>query len=183
MAARLETFVSEVNDALARCSAENKLFECLQQPFRELIAVDDWLAPEFAQPHPDYYQQYLLHADPRERFSIVSFVWGPGQKTPIHNHTVWGMIGVLRGAEIGTRYAPPVPGQPMQATGEDRLEPGMIDLVSPTIGDVHAVRNAFDDRVSISIHVYGANIGKVAREVYDAASGTGKLFISGFSNA
>ena len=31
---------------------------------------------------------------------MVSFVWGPGQQSPIHNHTVWGLIGVLRGAEL-----------------------------------------------------------------------------------
>ncbi|WP_076866062.1 cysteine dioxygenase family protein [Bradyrhizobium mercantei] len=183
MDSKLKMFVGEVNSVLARCRTEDKLFECLQGPFRELISVDDWLSPRFAQPHHTYYQQYLLHADPEERFSIVSFVWGPGQKTPIHNHTVWGMIGVLRGAEIGIRYARPTPGMPMQAIGEERLEPGMIDFVSPTVGDIHAVRNAFDDRVSISVHVYGANIGKVAREVYDAATGVGKLFVSGFSNA
>ena len=41
-----------------------------------------------AQPHPQYYQQHLLHCDPLERFSVVSFVWGPGQKTPVHDHTV-----------------------------------------------------------------------------------------------
>ena len=167
MDGKLQTFVGQVNDVLARCRAEDQIFEFLQDPFRELISADDWLAPKFAQPHPTYYQQYLLHADPEERFSVVSFVWGPGQRTPIHNHTVWGMIGMLRGAEIGTRYALPTRGTPMQAIGEERLEPGMIDLVSPTVGDIHAVRNAFDDRVSISIHVYGANIGKVAREVYD----------------
>ncbi len=33
----------------------------------------------------------------RERFCVVSFVWGPDQATPIHNHTVWGLVGVLRG--------------------------------------------------------------------------------------
>ena len=43
------------------------------------------------------------------------------------------------------------------------------------------VHNAFDDRVSISIHVYGANIGAVRRHVYPEAGGS-KSFISGYSN-
>lgn len=47
-----------------------------------LISHDDWLPDEFAQPNPERYSQYLLHCDPLERFSVVSFVWGPGQKTP-----------------------------------------------------------------------------------------------------
>ena len=54
----------------------------------------------FAEADAGRYRQYLLHCDPLERFSVVSFVWGPGQQTPVHDHTVWGMVGVLRGAEI-----------------------------------------------------------------------------------
>ena len=66
---------------------------------RRLVARDDWLPEAFAQPHPEHYQQFLLHADSAERFSVVSFVWGPGQAPPVHDHTVWGLIGLLRGAE------------------------------------------------------------------------------------
>ncbi|HEX7987503.1 MAG TPA: cysteine dioxygenase, partial [Duganella sp.] len=55
---------------------------------RELVAHDDWLPQQAALPDPQYYRQYLLYRDPAARFSVVSFVWGPGQSTPIHNHTV-----------------------------------------------------------------------------------------------
>jgi 3-mercaptopropionate dioxygenase len=55
--------------------------------------------------------------------------------------------------------------------------------VSPTLGDVHAIANAYDDRVSISIHVYGANIGAVRRAVFDPETGEEKPFISGYANA
>ena len=64
-----------------------------------------------------------------------------------------------------------------------RLERGQVVAVSPTIGDIHQVANAFDDRVSISIHVYGGNIGAVRRAVYDADTGVEKPFVSGYSNA
>ena len=56
-----------------------------------------------------------------------------------------------------------------------------VEAVSPRIGDIHQVSNAYADRVSISIHVYGANIGAVRRAVYQA-DGSEKLFISGYSN-
>ena len=39
-----------------------------------LVAHDDWLPAEYAKPDPLRYQQYLLHCDSRERFSVVSFV-------------------------------------------------------------------------------------------------------------
>ena len=143
-----------------------------------LVAQDDWLPDACAQPHPRHYQQYLLHCDPFERFSVVSFVWGPGQKTPVHDHCVWGLIGMLRGAEDCRRFAC---GAPMRVLGSVRLTPGMVDRVSPTVGDVHEVANALPDQASISIHVYGANIGAVARHVFDPASGAAKPFVSGYA--
>lgn len=148
-----------------------------------LIARDDWLPQEFAQDHPDNYRQYLLYCDPLERFSVVSFVWGPGHITPVHDHTVWGLVGVLRGAEKCEEYAPPGDHGPMRKTGEHIVEPGGIDAVSPTIGDIHTVSNALADRPSISIHVYGANIGAVRRHLYVSATGEIKSFVSGYSNS
>ena len=61
------------------------------------------------------------------------------------------------------------------------LAPGDVEAVSPAIGDVHRVHNAYDDRVSISIHVYGANIGAVRRHTYPSGGGR-KPFVSGYSN-
>jgi predicted metal-dependent enzyme (double-stranded beta helix superfamily) len=148
-----------------------------------LVSHDDWLPEEFARAAADSYRQYLLYCDPRERFSVVSFVWGPGQRTPVHNHTVWGLIGVLRGEEQCEEYADPVAGGPMRPRGAHRVKPGGIDRVSPTVGDVHVVSNALADRPSISIHVYGANIGAVHRHVFDPETGAPQPFVSGYHNA
>jgi predicted metal-dependent enzyme (double-stranded beta helix superfamily) len=147
-----------------------------------LVARDDWLPDTCAVPDANAYRQYLLWCDPLERFSVVSFVWGPGQTTPVHDHTVWGLIGMLRGAEDGVRYAAPEAGKPMVRTGAETLTPGRVGAVSPSIGDIHTVSNAIADRPSISIHVYGANIGAVARHVFDPATGRTKDFVSGYSN-
>jgi predicted metal-dependent enzyme (double-stranded beta helix superfamily) len=146
---------------------------------RELVGHDDWLPDAFARPSPDSYRQYLLHCDPLERFSVVSFVWQPGQKTPVHDHTVWGLVGVMRGEELCEEYSP---GRPMRATGSHRVKRGDVDRVSPSIGDVHVVSNATRDRTAISIHVYGANIGAVRRHTFDPATGTAREFVSGYHN-
>lgn len=146
-----------------------------------LVAHDDWLPDAWAQPHPEYYQQHLLHCDSAERFSIVSFVWGPGQRTPIHDHTVWGLIGMLRGAEDSQPFVLDATGKPVPQGDAVRLLPGQVEAVSPTVGDIHRVNNVYDDRVSVSIHVYGGNIGAVRRSVY-AEDGTRKPFVSGYSN-
>lgn len=150
---------------------------------RALVAQDDWLPETSAISDPQRYQQHLLYGDPLDRFSLVSFVWGPGQKTPIHDHTVWGIIAMLRGAECAQRFTRARDGRLTAQGDELRLEPGDIDEVSPRIGDIHVVRNAFADRVSINVHLYGGNIGRIERHVLAPDTGASKSFVSGYSNA
>ncbi|QBR02212.1 cysteine dioxygenase [Paraburkholderia pallida] len=161
---------------------EPRILEAGGKLLRDLVARDDWLPDEFAQPHPQYYGQYLLYADPDDRFSVVSFVWGPGQKTPVHDHTVWALIGMLRGMERSERFLPQGEGKPMKLLDHEELHPGQVDCVSPTLGDIHRVSNGYEDKVSISIHAYGGNIGKIRRHVYDPENGAMKDFVSGYTN-
>ena len=179
--ARFDAFVSALGALLDTAPDEATVLRDGAVLLRALVAHDDWLPDAFARADPTRYQQFLLHADPAGRFSVVSFVWGPGQATPVHDHTVWGLIGMLRGAEYSQPYA--VQGDAVVPQGEAvRLEPGHVEAVSPTVGDVHRVHNACDDRVSISIHVYGADIGTVRRHTYPPEGGR-KTFISGYANA
>jgi predicted metal-dependent enzyme (double-stranded beta helix superfamily) len=179
---RLRDFVIGATKVVETAKREGETVAAMTPLLAQLIAKDDWLPDDYAQPHPEYYRQYLLHADPLERFSIVSFVWGPGQKTPIHDHRVWGLVGVLRGAELSTDYTKAQDGA-LIGHDEQRLEPGTIIALSPDTRDIHTIRNAFEDRVSVSIHVYGANIGAVRRAVFAFPSGHEKPFVSGYSNA
>jgi len=177
----LRHFVTEATRAIDASSDEATVLARIKALLTDLVAQDDWLPDEYAVPHEKYYRQYLLHADPLERLSVVSFVWGPGQQTPVHDHLVWGAVGILRGAELSTTYDRAADGS-LVAGPQERLEAGGVVAVSPTIGDIHRIANAFDDRVSISIHVYGGNIGAIRRHVFDPVTGAEKPFISGYSN-
>lgn len=176
----LQPLIDALEHAVQHETTETAMIESVLPVFQPLLQYDTWLAAAYRQPHPDYYQQYLLYVDPEARFSIVSFVWGPGQKTPIHNHEVWGIIGVLQGAEISTDYHRAetgilIPGQ------SHRLAVGDIDWFRPETGDIHQVENAYTDQVSISIHIYAADIGQVERFTFKE-NGEAKRFISGYSN-
>ena len=184
MAARLLEFIAAMTRLTEQgLSDEAKLLESAAPLMRALVRHDDWLPTVMAVDHPQFYQQHLLYGDPLDRFSLVSFVWGPGQKTPIHDHTVWGIIAMLRGAELGQQFARDDSGRLTAVGQETRLEPGEIEMVSPTLGDIHQVSNAFTDQVSISIHLYGGNIGRISRHVFAPETGAPKDFISGYSNA
>jgi len=178
---KLRQFIQDL-DALHREFADEKaLLDAVAVRLAALVKKDDWLPEEYTLPHPHHYQQYLLHVDSGQRFSIVSFVWGPGQSTPIHDHRVWGAIGMLRGAEENQRYRLDERGQPVVSGVAERLSPGEVEKVSSRDGDIHRVSNALADSVSISIHVYGGNIGGVRRAGY-TPEGLVKPFVSGYSN-
>jgi predicted metal-dependent enzyme (double-stranded beta helix superfamily) len=179
---RLRHFVQQFDRLLERQPDEATVLREGAALLTTLVAHDDWLPEASAQPDPSRYQQHLLYCDARENFSVVSFVWGPGQSTPIHNHTVWGLIGMLRGAELAQPFERDTSGRWVASNAPLTLYPGQVEAVSPTIGDVHRVSNALPEQVSISIHVYGANIGAVQRSVF-MEDGSEKPFVSGYSTA
>lgn len=181
----LANFVNEL-DRLLEAKAPDHLYRAAAAMKKMLLNDGGWLPPPYRRPNGLHYQQYLLYRDPLARFSIVSFVWGPGQRSPIHDHQVWGLVGTLEGAELSQAYqAPRNPEDPPTAMGaERRMEPGDVEVMSPSLGDIHQMRNAFADRPSVSIHVYGADIGTVSRWMYapDRPAASRKPFFSGYNN-
>ena len=181
--ARFRNWVQDMTRLVdAKGGDERAMHEEGSKLLSALVSADDWLPDAFAVPSSESYRQYLLYCDPLERFSAVSFVWQPGQRTPVHDHTVWGLVGVMRGEELCQEYANAVAGKPMDQTGEHVCRPGDVDRVSPTIGDIRVVSNAGKSTTAISIHVYGGNIGAVRRHTFDATTGAPKTFISGYNN-
>jgi predicted metal-dependent enzyme (double-stranded beta helix superfamily) len=175
--ARLRDFVTGMTHLVERHGAdEARMLDEGERLLRGLVSHDDWLPEEFAAPSRESYRQYLLYCDPLERFSVVSFVWMPGHRTPIHDHTVWGLVGVMRGEERCDEFSADI-----KKVNSHDVRPGDVDRVSPRIGDVHVVSNA-GDKVAVSIHVYGANIGAVRRHTFDPDTGAPKEFISGYHN-
>jgi predicted metal-dependent enzyme (double-stranded beta helix superfamily) len=176
----LTDFCRAVEQAVTRHGAGEAAAADVARALPALLHDPHWLTGPWQQAGDEAYQQHPLYIDPAGRFSVVSFVWGPGQFTPIHDHGVWGVIGVLRGAERAQRF---------RRRGDGRLEPlgstrlmqaGDIDLLKPSEGDIHRVANALADRVSISIHAYAADIGAVSRRTF-AEDGTPQRFVSGYS--
>src|SRR4051795_820130 len=120
-----------------------------------LLAHDGWLAPEHRVGNAEHYTQHLLHVSSCRRLSIVALVWLPGQRTPVHDHVSWCVVGVYEGEEAEVRYR-------LDGTGEDRhlvatgtgINPHGSTCGFAPPGDLHEVANAGNSK-AISIHVYG----------------------------
>jgi predicted metal-dependent enzyme (double-stranded beta helix superfamily) len=133
---------------------------------KPLLAADGWLAPQHRQPGRDSYRQHLLYVSPTRRLSVVALVWLPGQRTPIHDHVSWCVVGVYRGVERETQYSDDlVPLRTVYA------QPGHVEVLVPPAQNIHYVEAAGPGK-TISIHVYGADIerlGSSILRVYDDA--------------
>ncbi|MBT3701053.1 MAG: cysteine dioxygenase [Alphaproteobacteria bacterium] len=170
-------YVAACHSAL-ELTTEGQVIDAVQQALIPLLASDSWLPASHATPKPDGYGQFPLYIDPDDRLSIVSFVWGPLQNTPVHDHCVWGVVGVLRGEETSKDFVQGDTG--LVESRRSVCLPGDILAVSPSIGDIHWVGNESADDYAISIHTYGGNIGKVQRHVFDPDTGMARDFVSGY---
>jgi len=175
----LESFVQACRMVLASESTEAAQLAKIKPALVSLLKSTDWLPDSHRRPREDRYAQYPVYVAPDNSFSVVSFVWKPGQWTPIHDHTVWGVIGIYQGVERTEVFEKQQDKYVMTRTIDSQA--GEVGAVSPEIGDVHRVGNVSDD-VSISIHVYGGNIGEIERHVFEE-DGSSKAFVSGYEPA
>ncbi len=183
MAAALRDFLAEMTQVVsAPPQTEDAIVDRAAAALGRLVAHDDWLPGPFAAADPERYRQYLLFCDPLARFSVVSFVWGPGQATPVHDHTVWGLVGMLRGREGTQRFTWNAKLGTLVGGETAYLEPGAIEIISQSRGDLHRVWNALDNDTSVSIHVYGGDIGAIRRHIYVPGEAHPRDFVSGYSN-
>jgi predicted metal-dependent enzyme (double-stranded beta helix superfamily) len=187
----LKRFIWDIQSVVELAESDREIFVIGRDLMARLVASDDWLPNGFAAPPPVTprlageggvgARQFHLYADAMERFSVVSTVLHGGQTLPVCQEPVWEIMGVLRGAVGRQRFALPA-GMPPAANGAAKLlKPGAVETFSPKSGEGVQICNALDDRDSISIHVYGGDIGRLARR---AAAPDGSLseFSHGYAN-
>jgi 3-mercaptopropionate dioxygenase len=134
---------------------------------RALLAADGWLAPADRAPGTDTYRQHLLHVSPCRRLSVVALVWLPGQRTAIHDHVSWCVVGVYRGVEREERFelVESGAGRHLRPAGAVFAPAGHVETLIPPAGDIHAV-TAAGRETAISIHVYGADIERLGSSIH-----------------
>ena len=163
-----ERFVDDVHDFRLAYPDQRRLATAVAHRLRQLLSDPRWLPPEYCEPFADRYRQHVLYVAPDGGYSVVSLVWLPGQETPIHNHVAWCVVGVYEGAERETRYhlyEDQADRQVFLVKGPTYTAvPGQTAALIPPAENIHRVTNCTTDR-TISIHVYGADIGRLGSSI------------------
>ncbi len=113
------------------------------------------------EPIVDHYARRELFRSPTHGYSVVAMTWGPGQGTPLHDHSgLWCVEGVWLGEleitqyemleQQGERYR-------FRAAGGIHAGPGSAGSLIPP-HEYHTIRNASEDAIAISLHVYQAEM-------------------------
>jgi predicted metal-dependent enzyme (double-stranded beta helix superfamily) len=113
---------------------------------------------------PDHYRTNVIHVHPRGAYSIVALVWQPGQRTPIHSHRSWCVVGVHEGREMERSFR--VAAGSLVEVDEHVLEQGHVTWLLEGDQDIHDVANA-DGATTISIHVYGLDYAAAGSSILD----------------
>ena len=159
----LTSLVEETRTIVRSGGEPRAIAEGVARVLRPYLGRPDLLLPHQETPDPDHYCQHILHVEDDGSFSIVSLVWTEGQETCIHDHVSWCVVGVHRGREFETRYRLDGGRGVLVESGAVTSEVGTVAALTPP-GDIHKVANQ-DRDLTISIHVYGADIGKLGSSI------------------
>jgi predicted metal-dependent enzyme (double-stranded beta helix superfamily) len=177
----LRAFIDDVDLVVRTTGDEHEITRRVAELLSALLAGGHRLPPGVTRPSDERHVTYPLHIAPGDRWSLAAVVWNAGQRTPVHGHETWGVVGIYAGAERELRYVKPEAGGPLMPAGEHVWERGQVTVCCTTDDDVHAV-TAVGDAPTIGIHVYGANIGTIERRAYDPATGAVRTFVSGWDD-
>lgn len=175
----MRRFVSEVARIVGEGGGEHIVTLRVAVELSSLLRESDILDERCTRPKLDQYALYPVWIAPRGEFSIAAAVWGVGQVTPIHDHGTWGVIGIYRGVEHETRYRlVHAPGAgPLQRLSERDIREGEVIVCCTSDQDIHQV-SCGSQIPCVGIHVYGADIGRTERHVYDAGTGARRAFVA-----
>jgi len=109
---------------------------------------------------------------PDKTFSLQVFVWPPGTRTMIHDHSSWGAYACAAGTVFEERYERLDDGSRFEHA---RLEEAWhlswspqdgTSTVLPGNGGIHSVGNPYEE-AAVSVHLYGPRLEEVDGRDYD----------------
>ncbi|HZX79372.1 MAG TPA: cysteine dioxygenase family protein [Lysobacter sp.] len=149
-------------DAAVTAGDDQTVTRAVRNTLCELIRDRGVRLPECVyEPITDHYARRELYRSARHGYSVVAMTWGPGQGTPVHDHSgLWCVEGVWDGEleitqyelleQDGDRFR-------FRPAGGMQAGPGSAGSLIPP-HEYHTIRNNSDDRVAVSLHIYKAEM-------------------------
>lgn len=154
----LQAFIAELCDVVSVQGGTQQRVGRVKDLLAGFLCEKPSLPSGSRQPANDEYARHLLHRDPAGRFEVVAMAWGPGQSTPIHDHSgMWCVEGVYEGRIEVTRF------DVEETLNSDLVRVEQTDVIRAGLGECgalippveyHRIANPHD-LTAVTIHVYG----------------------------
>lgn len=153
-------------DAAVSHSSTHQITDALRQTLCRLIREQQVeLPPCVFRAHSAHYARRELYRSEQHGYSVTAMTWGPGQGTPIHDHSgMWCVEGVWRGALEITQYELLEHDDQhyrFNAVGAIQAGPGSAGSLIPP-HEYHCIRNPSDDAIAVSLHIYSGPMTQCA---------------------
>jgi predicted metal-dependent enzyme (double-stranded beta helix superfamily) len=180
----LQEFIQDVDRVIRGYSSESEILLHLKPVLEKLVSSPGSVPAKAFTPRKDRFAMNLLQMPEDEAYSIIGGVWYPGQTTPIHDHLTWALIGVYEGEEREALFRRTDDGSNLklakiQQVSESVHKKGHVTVLGHT--GIHRVDN-ISLKPTLSVHVYGRDIGHAERHSYDPVTGEIGKFVSGYCN-
>ncbi len=138
--------------------------DCVRDTLCELVDAGTVTLPEVVYEAPgEKYARRELHRDKEKGYSIMAMTWGPGQGTPVHDHSgMWCVEAVWAGQIEIVQY------ELLEESGDmARLEPRTTtragvgsagSLIPPH--EYHTICNPDDREVAVTVHIYAGKMNR-----------------------
>ena len=126
------------------------------------------------------YGSYLLYRSADPAFVVILDSFAAGQRTDIHDHGTWAVVGVVAGAEEDEIFRRSGAGDAPTACGSRRCPAGTVTVHADDALHRLCTEPGTD---SVSLHVYGADVGDRQRNAWNGSAGRWVRFRSGYANA
>ena len=180
----LERFTKDTEEVVRSHKSESDALRFLKPLMQRLITTTGSVPRGAFASRRDRFANNLIYRPNDRFFSIMGGNWLPGQTTPIHDHLTWAVVGVYEGEERESIYR--------RTDDASNSRKARLSLVSERVnkkGDVTVLGKAGIHRIdnvsnspSMSIHMYGLDIGTTERHSYNPVTGEVSKFVSGYCN-
>jgi predicted metal-dependent enzyme (double-stranded beta helix superfamily) len=159
-----DRFVAACEEALGTADSAARVAALLTDALREPQALADAFA---GADKPGVVPLFRSDA-----LTVAHVISAPGSRSPVHNHRMWGVIGIYAGQEDNYLYRRGPDG--LVVDGLKSLRVGDVFVMDPEL--IHAVANPRAD-LNGGLHVYGGDLmARPGRSLWDPDSGAEQVY-------
>jgi predicted metal-dependent enzyme (double-stranded beta helix superfamily) len=197
MVGQLEQFGLRLRGLIDRQPESERLIAGARELVSQLTGSTSWLGELFerllfdrafldGQTNSIWPNEFSLLRDPDGQFSVVAYVWEPGNAPGItgvvHDHGAWGVVGGVLNRFVERKYRRVDDGltegyAELEETSHAAIGPGETTFVLPLDEGIHRIENRTGS-LAVSLNVYGKAASRGYVRLFDVENKTVRRALS-----